>query len=180
MSSSNLPLPHAFSNPNMNIADASKITTKNCKTEDDYNKKLRKFLDVAQDHTRSREEMSRGVYGNDPVKSTKSPLRATKNAQTGNRKFLEVHKLQQSLKSTSNISRGSVLLKKASMQLEGEDEAKKPSISDFVLNKEDGCLIIDKGHEKLGIKPWDLTSNDITELKIKADERVKVLQNWQV
>ena len=180
-SSLQTPIPLNFPHSSMKDLMANNNNTKQKqKPESEYDQKLRKFLDIAQDHTKSRDELNRGVYGNSSQKSVGSPHRATVSAGSG-RKFLEVHQRQQSLKSDTRETNGKVLLRKASLALEGTEEKTKHSITDFAFDKDGSCLKMDDTPKpKLVIKSWDLTGNDITEAKYKAIERAKVLQTWQV
>lgn len=186
------PIPLEFAKSIQELATKNSKHKIKHKPESEYDQKMRKFLDIAQDHTRSRDELNRGVYGNSPAKSTTSnPHRATINNSGSGRSFLQEHQRQQSLKSDSHESTGRVLLRKASLQLEEgglglgqkqEEYKKKFSLKNFNFNKNDNCLSYDDDslQPKLGIKPWEMTGNDVTEITQKAMERAKVLQSWQV
>jgi hypothetical protein len=161
----------SFLNKNTAKGDSQKP-----ESDKEYDLKLRKFLDIAEDHSRSREEVSRGDYGSNEVKVAKLRTSAS------GRSFLEVHHRQQSLKSTSSRkTNGRELLRKASRQLEEgeeEDSLAPVSLQDFVIDDEGNLTIQEK--KKLGIKPWNITPNDLTEMQIKEYERARVLERWQV
>ena len=146
-------------------------------TEDlEYELKLQKFLDVVQEFSKGHEQVSRGDYGTcqKSVNSSGSPQNCSSPA---GKTFLTEHKRQQSLKrSKSKHSHGTVLLRKASTQLEDDGSVKKPSLLDIDIV--DGKSLQIK--KKRGIKAWGMSANDVIESKMKVDRGTRVLEEWQV
>jgi hypothetical protein len=136
-----------------------------------YDLKLKKFLDIVDDHSRKREDACNGK-----VDFKKDAPRTSASGRT----FLEVHSKQQSLKSSSFSPNGRELLRKASRELAGDDgQTRKPSLMDFKRDPKTGKLVVEE-RKRLKIKAWNITANDFTEVQQKELERARVLLTWQV
>lgn len=132
----------------------------------EYDKKLRKFLDIVDDLRRSPEE------------SKNRKVDVKQRQLSGGNTFLTTHAKAMAAQSPSSAGSGHELMRKASRQLAG-DVATAKSLADFTVNKVTGSLAMTE-RVRVGIKKWKLSSNDLTEVQIKERDRQRVLLTWQV